>query len=319
MLPTNRELSIPCSHFLVLLLRRLRLSLQLARRACRRRRARRPAFTRSRATCRVLAARASARACCGKRVPHVVRNVHLADMKTDVPVLNERRIDFVANGLPLWHGAQLAVDAIIVSPATGSGDARPGADTEPGRAVHAAARRKCRQTYPELERSSRCRLVVVADEVGGRLGAEAAEFLRLPARHRAESTPAVLRLVARAALLFWWDVDCACNTGDWPVSKRPAVVCRFFGLALLPLPLPLSSTALIGQSCAPSHASPCCLSPPTAPSDCDSHARCTCLHRRVSFPNRLVAILSMCQYASDFRSLPTLGDRTPSHARGGRA
>ena len=31
-------------------------------------------------------------------------------------VADERRIEVVANGLPLWHGSQLAVDATIVSP-----------------------------------------------------------------------------------------------------------------------------------------------------------------------------------------------------------
>ena len=55
----------------------------------------------------------------------------------------------------------------------------------PGRAVDGAARRKRRQTYPELERACRCRLVVVGVEVGGRFGAEAANWLRLLAKHRA--------------------------------------------------------------------------------------------------------------------------------------
>ena len=61
-----------------------------------------------------------------------------------------------------------------------------------------------RQTYPELERARRCWLVVVGVEVGGRFGAEAADFLRLLGRHSAESTPAVLRPAARAAWLLQW-------------------------------------------------------------------------------------------------------------------
>ena len=36
-------------------------------------------------------------------------------MNIDVPVSDARRIEVVANGLPLWHGAQLAIDATIVS------------------------------------------------------------------------------------------------------------------------------------------------------------------------------------------------------------
>ena len=75
-------------------------------------------------------------------------------MNIDVPVAGDRRIDVVGNGLALWHGSQQAVDATIVSPVTRAGDAQPGADVHPGRAVDSAARRKRRQTYPELERAA---------------------------------------------------------------------------------------------------------------------------------------------------------------------
>ena len=34
----------------------------------------------------------------------------------DVPASDGRRIEVVANGLPLWQGAQVAVDATVVSP-----------------------------------------------------------------------------------------------------------------------------------------------------------------------------------------------------------
>ena len=115
---------------------------------------------------------------CQEAGAHVVRNLRLGDMNLDVLVPDERRIEVVANGLPLSHGAQLAVDATIVSPVTGSGDVRPRVDTEPGRAVDAAERRKRRQTYPELERARRCGLVVVGVEVGGRFGADAARHAR---------------------------------------------------------------------------------------------------------------------------------------------
>ena len=77
-----------------------------------------------------------------------------------VPVTDGRRIEVVANGLPLWHGAQLALDATIVSPVTRSGDPHPRADTQPGWAVDNAARRKRRDTYPELTRARRCRLAL---------------------------------------------------------------------------------------------------------------------------------------------------------------
>ena len=37
---------------------------------------------------------------------------------------DDRRIEVIANGLPLWNGAQLAVDTTIVSPLTAAGEAR---------------------------------------------------------------------------------------------------------------------------------------------------------------------------------------------------
>ena len=128
------------------------------------------------------------------------RDVRLADMNLDALVSDERRIEVVANGLPLWHGSQLALDATIVCPLK----PHPRADVQPGTAVSAAARRKRRQTYPELERARRCRLVVVGLEVGGRFGTEAVQLLRLLARHRASTVPAQLRPSAIVAWIARW-------------------------------------------------------------------------------------------------------------------
>ena len=54
-----------------------------------------------------------------------------------------------------------------MSPLTRLGDAHPHADVDPGCALVAAARRKRHQTYPELARARRCRLIVIGVEVGG--------------------------------------------------------------------------------------------------------------------------------------------------------
>ena len=89
---------------------------------------------------------------CREAGAQVARNVRVGDMNIDVPV----SIEVVANGLPLWHGAQLAIDATIVSPVTRTGSVRPGADTRPAAAVQDAARRKRRQIYgaPDVRGSS---------------------------------------------------------------------------------------------------------------------------------------------------------------------
>ncbi len=125
-------------------------------------------------------------------------------MNIDVPVSDDRRIEVVANGLPLWLDTQQAIDATIVSPITRIGEAQPGADTQPGQALAGAARRKRRQTYPELVRARRCRLVVVGVEVGGRFSTEAATWLRLLARHRASAAPAAMQPAARSAWVARW-------------------------------------------------------------------------------------------------------------------
>ena len=175
-LPTSAAVALPSEHLRVLLLRRLRLPLPLAPRVCRCRGRLDPLgdHRSACATSGVLASRAlplehAVARVCREGGARVARNVRVADMNIDVPVSDARCIEVVAHGLPLWHGAQLALDATIVSPVTRAGEPQPGADTRPGAAVHAAARRKRRQTYPELASARRARLVVIGVEVGVQL------------------------------------------------------------------------------------------------------------------------------------------------------
>ena len=123
------------------------------------------------------------------------------------------------------RGAQLAVDATLVSPVTRDGRPHDGADNHPGWAVRNAARRKRRQTYPEIDRSRRCRLVVFGLEVGGRWAEEAATFVRLLARARAASAPATVRNSAQAAWVLRW-------TGLISVAAQRALAATFLELPL---------------------------------------------------------------------------------------
>ena len=50
----------------------------------------------------------------------------LRDMNFDVPLADSRRIEVLANGLPLWQGAQVAVDTTFVSPISRDGTAQRG-------------------------------------------------------------------------------------------------------------------------------------------------------------------------------------------------
>ncbi|OLP76330.1 132 kDa protein [Symbiodinium microadriaticum] len=134
------------------------------------------------------------------------------------------RIEVVCNGLPLWHGAQLAVDATLVSPLMGDGSPQPAADAQPGVSLARAAQRKRRHTYPELLRARRCRLVVFGLETGGRWSEEAATFLRLLAQARAGSAPAAVRRATPAAWVHRW-------SGILSVAAQQA-----FAASLLELP-----------------------------------------------------------------------------------
>ena len=209
-LPTSDDVTIASAQFRVaqfrvLLLRRLRLPLALCPRTCRCGRRLDPLGD-HRAACATsgvsptraqLLEHALARVCreAGARV---ARNVRVADMNIDVPVSDARRIEVVCNGLPFWHGTQLAVDATLVSPLTREGQPQPAADAQPGVALARAAQRKRRHTYPELLRARRCRLVVSGIETGGRWSEEAVTFLRLLAQARVASAPVAVRRAAQA-------------------------------------------------------------------------------------------------------------------------
>ena len=135
--PTSPELSLAPSHFRVLLLRRLRLPLPLTAAYCRCRR-RQDALGDHLAACPrsgVLRARgaplerAAARVC-REAGASVATNVLVRDLNVAPSRQDDRRIEVIANGLPLWGGVQVAVDTTLVSPLTANGESpgvRPGA------------------------------------------------------------------------------------------------------------------------------------------------------------------------------------------------
>ena len=102
----------------------------------------------------------------------------------------------MADGLTLWHGAQLATDT--------NGTARRRAAKHDGAALEDARQWKER-TYLELSGDGgRARLVVPAAEVGGRWSAETAEFLCALAKARAQSEPLLRQCRGQAAWLRRW-------------------------------------------------------------------------------------------------------------------
>ena len=127
--------------------------------------------------------------------------------------LDGRRLEVVAEGLPLFVGMQLAINATLVSPLHCDGTARPGAAHIDGVALQVARRRKER-TYPELVGPrTRSRLVVLAGEVGGRWSGETCTFVRLLAKARARSEPSILRTRVELAWRLRWAALLACAAG----------------------------------------------------------------------------------------------------------
>ena len=229
--PVSPELSLSSPLFRVLLLRRLRLPLPLTSARCRCRQLH-DRFGDHLAACPrsgVLRARggplerAAARVC-REAGATVALNVRLRDLNVDVARQDERRIEVIANGLALWGGSQLAVDTTLVSPLTSSGAPRRAAGRTAGAAL-AFARKAKERTYPELRQSARCKLVVLALELGGRWSAEAATFVKLLARLRARAAPASSRGPTISAFAFRWS------------ALLSFAAARAFATSLLSLPL----------------------------------------------------------------------------------
>jgi len=133
----------------------------------------------------------------------VVPQPFLRDLDVGVPPRDARRVDLVARGLRLYHGAALCGDATMASPVHADGTAWARAADVDGVAL-LRTRRKHEDDYPELVQGGRARLLVLGCEVGGRWDPEALEVLRVMAAHKAEQTTALLRASARMAWHRRW-------------------------------------------------------------------------------------------------------------------
>ena len=137
----------------VLLLRRLRLTVPLAGRFCRCGRLL-DSNGHHRASCaraEVLGRRGyafeSAARVCREAGARITTNVLVGCLDLGVPeATGARRLEVVADGLPLFGGAQLAVDTTLVSALHCDGSAHAGAEHRDGVALEVARRRKER-TY----------------------------------------------------------------------------------------------------------------------------------------------------------------------------
>ena len=204
--PTAPEYVIPSHLFRTLLLERMQLPLQIDETRCSGCQSPLDALGRHRAACpstgrlkkrAIPIERVLARVCreAGARVRF---NAFMRDMNIGVGATDGRRIEVLAQDLPCFGGAQLAVDVTLRCALTRTGEPHPHAADVDG-AVLVKARHDKETTYPELINSGRCRLVVVAIETGGRWSDEAVEFIRLLACAKAQEVPSYM----------WWPTTLA--------------------------------------------------------------------------------------------------------------
>ena len=142
---------------------------------------------------------------CREAGARVSTNVYVRDLDLPAPNVHDaRRLEIIAEGLPIFGRAQLAIDTTLVAAHHCDGTARPGTATRDGAAMVTARRRK-EATYPELVGPrSRAKLVVLALEVGGRWSTETATFLTLLAAARARSESALMRRRVEQAWRMRW-------------------------------------------------------------------------------------------------------------------
>ena len=133
-----------------------------------------------------------------ERVP--LRELNLPELQQE----DSRQLEVEVTGLPLYNGLQLTLDATLVAPLTRSREPHSKAWKEDG-AVLVAARKRKEARYPELlEEGSRCRLIVLAMETGGRWSEEAFGFVDQLARAAARAAPPALRTSAWLSWLRRW-------------------------------------------------------------------------------------------------------------------
>ena len=140
---------------------------------------------------------------CREAGARIRTNAFLRDMNVGVEANDQRRIEILASGLPLFHGAQLAIDVTLRNALTMNGDSRPRAAEFDG-IVADGARTDKKGTYPELANSRRCHLVVWNIECGGRWSSESVSFLQCLAAAKARSSPSYLRRATELAFTRRW-------------------------------------------------------------------------------------------------------------------
>ena len=199
--------------FRVLLLRCLHLPLPLSSRACRCG-CLLDCLGHHRASClragvlgrRGFALESAVAQVCREAGARVSVNVFLCDLDLPIGAMDQRRIEVIAEGLPVFHGAHLVIDATLVTSSCQWG-ATPSLSRS-GWCCLAFTHRRKERICPELSKGrGRARLVIITAETGGRFSEETQTLLRLLAEAK---TLQPLRVRARQSWLLRWSSLLSC-------------------------------------------------------------------------------------------------------------
>ena len=154
-------------------------------------------------------------------------NVCLRELDVPLTCTDSRRLEIVAGGVPLFGGAQLAVDTLVF-PIRGDGRPRHSCDVPTGVGITEAERKKLVDTCPELSGTGgRAHLGVWPLRWAADGHTSLLSFVCQPARAKFRSEPRVLTTRARQGWHHHWCTLLACATSR---AWRPHSV------ALCPLP-----------------------------------------------------------------------------------
>ena len=140
---------------------------------------------------------------CREAGARVRSNVLLRNLNVATGLEDQRQIEVIASGLPVFGGSQFAIDVALRSPLDRDGAPRARADWQDGASAEAARADK-ETKYPELASADRCRLVVLAIETDGRFSQELADFLRRLAHAKSLGAPSFFRAPSAAAYERRW-------------------------------------------------------------------------------------------------------------------
>ena len=105
---------------------------------------------------------------------------------------DQRRLDGVGWGLPIFEGLPIVMDATIRSPLTGAGLPAPGSYRKDG-ATFRQARYDKRRAYPELHDSPACTFLTLSCETGGRWSKEVSDLVGALTTYKSEQYTRALR------------------------------------------------------------------------------------------------------------------------------